>query len=56
MKIDTLSYNDNQWELNSSNIGDTSKASIVFLFGDSDILKSKQCLMILRKNTPKLTL
>ncbi|MDX2504478.1 MAG: FIST C-terminal domain-containing protein [Gammaproteobacteria bacterium] len=42
MKIDTLHYDKEHWNLITSNIGDKSEAAIVFLFGDSNILKSEQ--------------
>lgn len=41
MKIDTLQYKD-QWQIISSSISDKSNTSIVFLFGDSDSLRSEQ--------------
>ena len=42
MKIDTLFYDNEQWILSSNNISNKSKASIIFLFGDSNSLKSEQ--------------
>ncbi len=43
MKIDTLNYDNNQWHSNKNNIKNKTDTSIVFLFGESDTLKSAQC-------------
>ncbi len=49
MKIDTLSYDEGKWHVNLGKITDKKKASIVFLFGDSDSLKSKASFTSLRQ-------
>lgn len=40
MIIDSLIYRDNNWQISDKNIIDDTKASIVFLFGDSNLIKS----------------
>ncbi len=52
MKIDTLQYHNEQWELISSNIENKSKTSIVFLFGDSDVLKHEQNFNAIKEKYP----
>ena len=42
MKIDKLHYENDQWINVSSEIEDKSSASIVFVFGDTDVLKNAQ--------------
>ena len=52
MKIDTLSYDDNQWKLLLSNMSDKNAASIVFVFGDSDEIKSAECFHAIQSIYP----
>ncbi len=53
MKIDTLTYENDRWEPVSRNIEDRDRASIVFLFGDSNILKSEQSFQAIRQQYPR---
>ena len=53
MKIDTLIYENDRWEPVSRNIEDRERASIVFLFGDSNILKSEQSFQAIRQQYPR---
>jgi hypothetical protein len=39
VKIDELKYQNNSWVVNSQQIDDAAAATIVFIFGDSDIIK-----------------
>lgn len=52
MKIDTLQYDDEKWCIISDNIDDKTQASIVFLFGDSNILKSEKSFMNIKEKFP----
>ena len=53
MKIDTLTYENDRWEPVSRNIEDRDRASIVFLFGNSNILKSEQSFQAIRQQYPR---
>lgn len=52
MKIDTLNYDEEQWILTASNIDNKKDTSIVFLFGDSKILKSEQSFNLIKERYP----
>ncbi|MEJ2213997.1 MAG: FIST N-terminal domain-containing protein [Gammaproteobacteria bacterium] len=52
MKIDSLTYDNGTWAISDSQIETKSAASIVFLFGDSDILKSEDCVHQIKEKYP----
>ena len=52
MKIDSLTYDDGSWTITESEIETKSHASIVFLFGDSDILKSDESFHQVKEKYP----
>lgn len=51
MLIDTLVYSDN-WHIEKSAISDKKKADLVFLFGDTDTIKTENVFNALKKLYP----
>ena len=52
MQIDTLNYGSGSWSVESDHIGDKSGADIVFVFGDSDVLKEHAVIDALKRVYP----
>lgn len=52
MKIDNLVYDDNHWSINQQRIDDASQCCAVFVFGDSDIMRSESAFLGLRQLYP----
>jgi len=52
MKIDTLFYDKSQWDFDSSHIENKGETSIVFIFGDSDVLASGKCFDGIKQQYP----
>lgn len=52
MKIDALSFNTSRWHVDQSGIDDGSACQLVFVFGDSDILRADTHFSQLRERYP----
>ncbi|MEA1982113.1 MAG: FIST N-terminal domain-containing protein, partial [Campylobacterota bacterium] len=52
MKIDTLSYDNENWNLLSSGIDETLNAQIVFVFGDTDVIKLERVFHSIKEKYP----
>lgn len=52
MKIDNLVLSDNIWQYTSQDLSDSDTADIVFIFGDTDILKENSTYEAIRKKFP----
>lgn len=53
MKLDTLIYHDSKWSLTSGNVSNSLNVSVVFIFGDSQSLKSSSLIHQLKQLYPQ---
>ena len=53
MKIDTLVFDANNWQLQCNEIGNKAKAQLVLIFGDSDAVKLPHCYNSLHERYPE---
>ena len=53
MKIDTLVFDANNWQLQCNEIGNKAKAQLVLIFGDSDTVKLPHCYNSLHERYPE---
>ena len=52
MKIDNLVLSDNIWQYESQGLDDSDTADIVFIFGDTDIIKAKSTYKVIKEKFP----
>jgi hypothetical protein len=52
MKIDNLVLNNNIWQYESQGLDDRDTADIVFIFGDTDIIKAKSTYKLIKEKFP----